>query len=121
MYKCTEAGHRQIQHMAENQDHDAEHPIHYRNRNIQNHRSHDVESISEHTAGKTERIKTDVAQYISEEACNHVIGIPEAGSDVHQRIASRCIEHENRKTADSSKCNDYPLERLCGKDFRHAQ
>ena len=78
MYKSAKARHRKIQHMAENQYYNAEYPIHYRHRDIKYHSTHDIESISKHTAGKTERIQTDVTQDISEQTGNHVIGIPKA-------------------------------------------
>ena len=77
MYECAQAGHGEVQHVAENQYHDAEHPVHAGYRDIQYHGTHDVERIAEHTSGKTERIQTDVAEDVAHKAGNHVIGIPE--------------------------------------------
>ena len=121
VHKGSKARHREIQHVTENEDDDAEHPVHSRNRNVENHRSHYVERISEHTAGKAEGIESDVAQNVAQQSGHHIVCVPKTGADVQKRIASRCVENIDCKAADDCESDDCPFEGFSRENFSHPE
>ena len=93
MHECAEAGHKEIQHVAEKKyDHERQ-PLPARVV-AQNHLAQIVEGSSEHSSGQSEGIETYVGEHISEYARSHIVGVPEAGSYIDERIASRLVEDE---------------------------
>ena len=102
MHECSQAGHREVQHVSENEDYDAEHPVHSGDRDVQYHTAHKVERIAEHTASKPEGIETYVAEHVTEQTGHHIVGVPKSRADIHERIASRGVEREDGQTADDS-------------------
>ena len=77
MYKGTEAGHQQVECVAE------KHNQHKRDelpgRIVTEQESSEyVESVSKHSTCKSESIEAYIAQYITEQACYHIVSVPKA-------------------------------------------
>ena len=94
--ECSQTGHRQVEGVSYGQDQEEHKIVYARHRNpVERHHSKVVESAAEHAAGQSEGIQTDVAQHVAEDAGHLVVGVPQPGSYIEERVAARCVEYED--------------------------
>lgn len=100
MYESAQAAHGYVQRMAEYKDEYAGNPA--PPRIALGHHGQGVEHAAKHAAGQTERIDTYVGKYVAQQTGSHAVGVPQAGTDIDERVALQVVQQENAHGNDAT-------------------
>ena len=87
----------------------------------EDHHAQVVKRRAQHTSGQTESEQTDITERVADEACSHVIGVPQTCADVNKRIAARRIEDIDTQRRDSRDDDQRDLGDVLRQLEQHAE
>ena len=73
------------------------------------HLAHVVERHAEHRACKPERVQTQVAEHVAEQAGHHLVGVPHAQAHVGEFVALGVVEREDADGRDHAEHDHNPF------------